>query len=101
MRGFARFLARWSLGGALLGGGIGLVLLLISLVGGRQAWAAMLLLAGVLSWPAGLWTFDLTSRAIQAGVEGMDLAILVVGPACNGLALGAVVGAMVWFGGGR
>jgi hypothetical protein len=101
VRVFLTTLLRWSTGGAALGGGSGLVLLLVSILGERHVWAGMLLLAGVLSWPTGLWVFEPLTRAIEAGVRGATFASLVAGPLINGAVLGATLGCIVWFGGHR
>jgi hypothetical protein len=101
VRAFLTTLLRWSTGGAAVGGGGGLVLLFVSILGGRHVWAGMLLLAGVLSWPTGVWVFEPLTRAIEAGVRGAALASLVAGPLINGAVLGAALGCIVWFGGHR
>lgn len=92
---------RWSATGAGIGGACGLALLCVSLLGGRHVWAGMLLLAGVLSWPAGLWTFEPLTRAIEAGVWGSRYGALVAGPLMNGAALGALLGCLAWLGARR
>ena len=101
MVGFFATLFRWSAAGAGLGAAGGVVLLVVSLVGGRHVWAGMLLIAGVASWPAGVWVFGPLTRAIQAGVWGAELGTLVAGPLVNGGVLGGVLGCLVWFGGHR
>jgi hypothetical protein len=101
MRRFLSTVLRWSAAGAGLGGVAGAALLLVSLVGGRHVWAGMLLLAGVLSWPAGIWTFEPLTRAIEAGIPGAELGSLIAGPVMNGAALGALLGCLVWAGVGR
>lgn len=89
-------LARWSAAGAGIGGAGGLLLLLFSFLGGGHTWAGMLLLSGVLSWPAGLWVFDPLTRAIQAGVPGAEPGSLVLGPVINGAVVGVVLGFVAW-----
>jgi hypothetical protein len=83
---------RRSLWGACAGAVAGLALVATSLLGGERVWAGMLLIGGVLSWPAGLWAFDASQSAIQAGVWGSRYLPLWAGPLFNGLVIGAIIG---------
>jgi hypothetical protein len=85
---------RWALAGLAIGVAVGGVFAVVAAAGGRSAWAGMLLPAGVLSFPAGLWTIDAMVALIQRGRAGAELATLVVGPAVNGTIVGAVLGAL-------
>ncbi len=101
MRSFLATVLRWSAAGAGLGLACGVVLLLVSVLGGGHTWAGMLLLAGVLSWPAGLWIFDALPRAMQTGIRGIELISLIAGPLANGAVLGGLLGCLAWFAGPR
>jgi hypothetical protein len=101
VREFVRTVVRWSAAGAGLAAICGLVLLGVSVLGGRHVWAGMLLLAGVLSWPAGLWVIDPLTSPFPPGTRAAELAIVVMGPLMNGAVLGALLGCMAWVGGHR
>lgn len=98
------FIPRSILRMALLGAGVGAVLgavfMLISLIGGDRTWVAMVLFAGVASWPAGLWPLDMSEGAVRAGIWGARY-LPFLGPLLNGLVCGAALGCLDYLGRGR